>query len=477
MDPDSLEIGVLRYRTDYRDSGSRSKDLWAIDRETGAARRLTEGTLEIECYAWSPDGNSALVVGANDQKMYTCSIPRLHLVARRRNEGARTLVLTPDLDNPTAVRAGSFNFLGLYRPQWSHDGQQVYFLVTERGCVNVYRMDVQLRTTTRLTTHASVTGFLALLPGDRGLLLAQEQPDHPWELYRFPLTETEAGELERLTHFSDALLSEVALGKTEHLRYQGANGDEIDGWLIHPVGAREGVRYPLMVHIHGGPHWAYGAGIDLYYHYFATQGYAVFYCNHHGSTGCGEAFMRSVLGDWGGKDYQDIMLGVDACLARGVVDPERMVVTGYSGGGYLSMFIIGHTGRFQAAVPMAGVSNLASFVGTSDIGFWQIWEAKGAPWDPERAEYYRERSPITSAAHVTTPTLFIHPENDLRCPIAQSEELYMALKLMGKVPVEFVRVPSAWHTGTAKPSQWMAYWEKMLEWFSKYVEIRPGEYE
>jgi dipeptidyl aminopeptidase/acylaminoacyl peptidase len=115
-------------------------------------------------------------------------------------------------------------------------------------------------------------------------------------------------------------------------------------------------------------------------------------------------------------------------------------------------------------------------VGTSDIGFWQVLQAKGYPWDVERAAYYRERSPLTYAARVTTPTLFLHPENDLRCPIEQSEQFYMTLKMMGKVPVEFVRVPAAWHMGTTKPGQWIAYWEKALEWFLKYVEIRPEEY-
>lgn len=186
--------------------------------------------------------------------------------------------------------------------------------------------------------------------------------------------------------------------------------------------------------------------------------------------------MRSVLGDWGGKDFQDILRGVDECIARGVVDPDRMVITGYSYGGYMSMFTIGQTNRFKAAVPMAGISNLTSFVGTSDICFWQAAEAKGYPWEPERAAYYRERSPLTYAPQVTTPTMFLHPENDLRCPIEQSEQFYITLKMIGNVPVEFVRAPGAWHGGTTKPSQRMAFWEKMLEWFGKYIEIRPEEY-
>jgi dipeptidyl aminopeptidase/acylaminoacyl peptidase len=164
-------------------------------------------------------------------------------------------------------------------------------------------------------------------------------------------------------------------------------------------------------------------------------------------------------------------------LAQSIADPERLMVTGYSYGGYMSMFIIGQTGRFKAAVPMAGVSSLTSFVGTSDIGFWQVLQAKGYPWDLERKAYYRDRSPLSHAEQVTTPTLFVHPENDLRCPIEQSEQFYMALKMMGHIPVEFVRVPGSWHVGTAKPSQSIQYWELMVEWFRRYVEIRSAEYE
>lgn len=171
------------------------------------------------------------------------------------------------------------------------------------------------------------------------------------------------------------------------------------------------------------------------------------------------------------------MRGIDECVARGVADAERLLVAGYSYGGYMSMYMIGQTGRFKAAVPMAGVSDLASFVGTSDLGFWQATQAKGYPWEPEREVYYRERSPLTHAARVTTPTLFIHPENDLRCPIEQSEQFYMRLKMMGKVPVAFARGPAAWHGGTEKPSQYFERWETMLEWFRTYVEVRAEEYE
>jgi dipeptidyl aminopeptidase/acylaminoacyl peptidase len=272
-------------------------------------------------------------------------------------------------------------------------------------------------------------------------------------------------------------LTQFAWSIPERITYQGANGDEIDAWLVKPIGARDGVRYPLMVSIHGGPHSTFTTGMSLFFQYLAAQGFACFYCNPHGSSGRGQDFMREVVGDWGGWDFQDIMLGVDECVARGVADPERLVVSGYSYGGYMTMYVIGQTDRFKAAVPMAGISNLASFVGTCDIGIWAVMESKGYPWDPEREAYYRERSPLTQAARVTTPTRIIHPENDLRCPIEQSEQFYMALKMMGKVPVEFVRGPSSWHANTARQSQFFGRWKTMLEWFLKYVEIRPEEYE
>jgi len=478
--PDSLEIGVLCNREDDRDR-SGVVDLWAINRETANAHRISDGTLETLCYSWSPDSRSAVLVAGQDMRTAGSTNAALYLFSRdggHNGHGGHGQILTADADNmayPSTL--SSFGWPGPYLPQWSPDGQRIYFLLMDRGCVDVCRVDVEQRKTTTLAKHESVAYFQALLPDERGLLLAQSHPVHPWELDLLPLNSKDAGELLRLTHLYDHQLAGFAWSKLERFRYRGANNDEIDGWLMRPIGAREGARYPLVVSIHGGPQWAFGAGMSLTHQYLAAQGFAVFFCNPHGSTGQGQAFMREVEGDWGGWDYQDIMLGVDECIARGVADPEHLLVTGYSYGGYMSMFIIGQTGRFKAAVPMAGVSNLSSFVGTSDVGFWQALQSKGYPWDPEREAYYSERSPLTNAPRVTTPTRFIHPENDLRCPIEQSEQFYMRLKMIGKVPVEFARVPSAWHVGAAKPSQEWTFDEMMLEWFRKYVEIRPGEYE
>ena len=472
--PDSTEIGVLCNRADDHDR-STVNDLWAINQSTGDARRLSDGTLEIACYSWSPVSHAAALIAEQDMRIDGSHNPALYLLSRDSSDHSQ--LLTADVDNSAFPSTLSgFGWPGPYRPQWSPDGQRIYFLLVDHGCINLCQVDVEQKKTTTLVKQESIAYFLQLLPNERGVLLAQSEPLHPWEFNLLPLNAVEAREPVRLTHLYDRQLAEFMWSKPEHFLYRGANNDEIDGWLNRPLGAREGVRYPLVVNIHGGPQGAFGVGMNLTHQYLATHGFAVFFCNPHGSTGQGEAFMREVEGDWGGWDYQDIMLGVDECIARGVADPERLLVTGYSYGGYMSMFIIGQTGRFKAAVPMAGVSDLASFVGTSDIGFWQTIQSKGYPWDPERESYYRERSPLSHAPLVTTPTLFIHPENDLRCPIQQSEQFYMRLKMIGKVPVELVRVPGAWHVGTTKPSQDFVFDEKALEWFRKYVDIRLEEY-
>jgi dipeptidyl aminopeptidase/acylaminoacyl peptidase len=468
--PDSQEIGALRNRE--RDA-TWTNDLWAIQPETGEARRLTGGTLEIASYAWSPDGKQALLVAASDDPASPISNTQLRLVPRG---GGESSVLSTGIDNMVSPAAFAFPraFPAPYRPQWSADGKTIYFVVTEQGSVNVYCLHLEQQKASPLFVGEHLIFYLALLPGERGLLVARDEPLHPWELYLVPLPE---GQVERLTQLHDRYLADIAWSEPEHFVYQGANGEPIDGWIMLPPGARAGVRYPLILTIHGGPHSAYGNGMNFNHQYFVARGFALFYCNPHGSTGSGEAFMRQVVGDWGGLDFQDIMLGVDQCIARGVADPERLAVTGYSYGGYMSMFTIGHTNRFKAAVPMAGVANLSSFVGTSDVGFWMVKQAQGYPWDPERADYYRERSPINSAGHVSTPTLFLHPENDLRCPIEQSEQFYIALKMMGKVPVEFVRAPASWHIGNVKPAARIAYWDTMLEWFGRYMQVRPEDYE
>lgn len=473
--PDSQAISVLCNRADDRDY-SYVSDLWIINPQTGEERCITDGSLQTHCYTWSPDGSSVVLVADHDFRVAGHCNPHLYLAAR---EGGPVQLLTDDEDHCAApASSGDFGRPGPYQPQWSPDGQRIYFLAGEQGRVNVQRLAIGEKIPIAITNQEVITAYLALLPEEKGLLLLREYDQHPWEFYLLTLVDTGPGVMERLTHIYDREVAGFLWSTPKRFQYHGANDEAIDGWVMPPVGAQYGVKYPLVVSIHGGPQWAYGVGCGLtrLFQYFTALGFAVFYCNPHGSTGYGQAFMREVEDDNCGWDYEDVMKGVDACIEMGIADPNRLVVTGYSYGGQMSMFIVTQTDRFKAAVPRAGISNLVTFIGTSDVGFLTTVESKGYPWDPERADYYREHSAMTHVTNVTTPTLIIHPENDLRCPIEQSEQFYTALKMIGKAPVEFIRIPGSWHGGTPKASQRIQHWVKIAEWFGKYVQIQPGEY-
>jgi dipeptidyl aminopeptidase/acylaminoacyl peptidase len=204
---------------------------------------------------------------------------------------------------------------------------------------------------------------------------------------------------------------------------------------------------------------------------FTGAGYAVVYVNPRGSIGYGEGFARICDRDWGGSDYQDVMVGLDAALARGRLDPERMAVTGTSYGGYMTNWIIGHTDRFKAAVTINSVSNLISIFGTGDIDTtFGLPEYGGTLW--ERWEYFVERSPITYAPQITTPTRVIGAEHDWRCPIEQSEQLYTAIKLLGRAETDFLRVPGTSHSiNTGSPKQRIAQRRAILEWITRFVPV------
>ncbi|MFI5277805.1 MAG: alpha/beta hydrolase family protein, partial [Ktedonobacterales bacterium] len=223
---------------------------------------------------------------------------------------------------------------------------------------------------------------------------------------------------------------------------------------------------PLALKIHGGPHGAYGQTFFQTVQALVGRGYAVLYVNPRGSTGYGERFAQACDHDWGGGDYRDIMAGVDATLARGRLDAARMVVFGGSYGGYMTNWIIGHTDRFRAAVTINSVTSLMTSFGTGDID--SVWAEGDYGWPWERADFYRERSPLTYASLMTTPLRIIAAENDYRCPIAQSEELYTWLHTFDRAPVDFVRMPGASHGIHASPRQHVQALTLEHEWLLRY---------
>jgi dipeptidyl aminopeptidase/acylaminoacyl peptidase len=275
-----------------------------------------------------------------------------------------------------------------------------------------------------------------------------------------------------LTDHSGPFLAAVALRPAEELRFPSA-GDarEIQGWLLTPPGYRpgSGIRHPLIVQIHGGPHAMYGWAMFHELQLMAARGYLVLYTNPRGSAGYGEEFTSCTRGRWGESDMPDIIGALDAVLARGDVDPARIGVTGGSYGGYLTNWLIGHTDRFRAAVTQRCVANFHSFYGTSDIGFtFGDYEFGGTPWAD--AAHLLHHSPISYADRIATPLLIIHSEQDLRCPIEQAEQLFVALKKLDR-EVAMVRIPGEDHnlSRSGTPSRRLARLHHLIGWFDAHL--------
>jgi dipeptidyl aminopeptidase/acylaminoacyl peptidase len=270
-----------------------------------------------------------------------------------------------------------------------------------------------------------------------------------------------------LTALNDDLFANKTLGEVKELTWKSSKDQrEIQGWVITPPDFDPAKKYPLILEIHGGPFAAYGPNYTTELQLFAAAGYIVLYANPRGSTSYGEQFGNLIHHAYPGDDYDDLMSGVDAVIAQGSVDTGNLFVTGGSGGGVLTAWIVGKTDRFRAAVVAKPVINWSSFVLTSDFTpfFYRYWFG-AQPWEQPQ-EYWR-RSPLSLVGNVKTPTMLLTGESDYRTPIAESEQYYQALKLRN-IDTVMVRIPEASHGMTSRPSNLIAKVDNILAWFGKY---------
>jgi len=282
----------------------------------------------------------------------------------------------------------------------------------------------------------------------------------------------ERGRTRRLTQLNAELLPQRELGRVEELWSTSAvDGRRIQSWLIRPPGYDASKKYPLILEIHGGPFANYGPRFAAELQLYAAAGYVVLYSNPRGSTSYGEEFGNLIHHAYPGRDYDDLMSAVDAAIAAGGVDEKRLFVTGGSGGGVLSAWIVGRTNRFAGAAVQKPVINWASFALTADLPnvFYKYWFA-APPW--EDYEAYWRRSPLSLVGNVTTPTMVVTGEQDHRTPISESEQYYQALRLRG-IPTLLVRVPGAPHALDQRPSQLNARIAYILAWFAKHDPASP----
>jgi len=472
--PDGTRIACVAFREELTWENLSRQDLWVFDVETGAARQLIDGAGPIFSPVWSPDGRYIAFIG-HDLSYGLSTTNALWLaptdpVAVPLQFGD-CICLTRHLDRPVGATISSdLRYLPfrLISPQWA--GERLYFTVADRGAAGLFACRVSDQVAEGATpgiapvvpaAGRSVAGFSV---SQSGVIVFQAgDAAAPDDLY----LRTPTGEERRLTAVNAAWLREVQLGAVEKFSYRGADGWPMEGWLIKPPGFEAGRAYPTVLFIHGGPHGVYGEAFMLQMQLVAAQGMVVVYTNPRGSQTYGQEFAYAVVADWGGKDYEDIMAGVEAVIRRGIADPERLGVTGWSYGGYMTNWVITQTDRFKAAVSGACVSNRHNFYGTSDIGFTfgeHHW--RGRPWDePERL---LARSPLMYVENVQTPLLLVHGEADLRCPVEQADQMYIALKRLGK-EVVYVRYPDEFHS-FRQPLHQLDRYERLVSWFVHYLQ-------
>ena len=269
-----------------------------------------------------------------------------------------------------------------------------------------------------------------------------------------------------MTEFNELVLGQYDLGKTHEVNYQAPDGTQIQGWYITPPNFDESKTYPLILVIHGGPHAMYRPAFNYSWHQFASDGYVVLFTNPRGSTGYGSEFANVIDNDYpGAGDLSDLLAGVDYVTKKGFIDKSRMYVQGCSGGGVLTAWVVGHDDRFAAAASLCPVTNWISMVGTTDIPAWTFeWFEKPFWEDPSN---WLDRSPIMRTGFIKTPTLFMTGVLDIRTPMPQTEEMYVALKEAG-VETTLIRMNEEWHGTSSKPSNWFRTYGYLTEWYERY---------
>jgi dipeptidyl aminopeptidase/acylaminoacyl peptidase len=414
-----------------------------VDVATGEIRQLTTRNGPDNNPTVSPDGRFIAYTGY-DSTDATWQDSKLYVM---NADGSNPRVINGELDR-TPV-----NLI------WARDASGVYFTAQNEGSQNLYF--ATLRGDVRQITRGTQVLSVAQL-GPNGVAVGtRTTPQEPSDVVTFTLANPQP---RRLTSVNDDVLHGKKVGAVEEIWYKSVDDFRIQGWVIKPPDFDPKKKYPLMLSIHGGPHSMYTVGFNFAWQEHAANGYVVLYTNPRGSTGYGSAFGNAIKNAYPGKDFDDLMAGVDTVVARGYVDPNNLFVYGCSGGGVLTSWIVGHTDRFRAASANCPVTNWLSFVGTTDGPSWYRNFAR-LPWE-DPSEHLR-RSPLMYVGNVKTPTMLMTGVMDLRTPMSQTEEFYQALKLR-KVPTAMIRFNDEWHGTSSKPSNYLRSQVFLRTWFERW---------
>jgi dipeptidyl aminopeptidase/acylaminoacyl peptidase len=451
---DGKSIYVATNRIPDADYALEGGDIYSYSVDDGSVKQLTDRKGPDTDPVPGPGGKKIAYIG-HDWKFQSYTVNHLYLMDA---DGKNSKNITASLDRD--VRS----------PHWSWDGKTIYFLVEDHGNTQLYSADAESGAVKAVTSGVQQLG----MGGGGGFTLANNSmiatvrstPSEPGDVVMLPGYRQAAPA--RLTQVNESLLSQYQLGSVEELTFDSFDGKNMQGWIIKPPNFDPSKKYPFILDIHGGPHAMDGVSFKHEFQIQAAHGYVVLYMNPRGSTGYGEEFGNIIHTHYPGDDYKDLMIGVDKMVEKGYIDPKKLCVTGGSGGGLLTAWTIGHTDRFAAAVSQYPVTDWITQAGTADGGYTHaaLW-MKTLPWDDPKQ--FIEHSPIFYAKNFKTPTMVITGEADRRTPIAESEELYFALKAQ-KVPAVLVRVPDESHGIRGHNSHYIDKIEYILAWMEKYTK-------
>lgn len=447
--PDGNTVVLDGWQGNWDDVYRRSH-LYALDLASGTVRQITGADGFWTNPVVSPDGRRVAFTGYPDAPD-TYSAPHLQVI---NLDGTGMRNLSGTLDR----LVGDLT--------WSSDNAGIYVAVTHHGTRNIRY--VPLSGTIREVTTGNHLLSLNSMAGGREPfgVGVRTGPQAPTDVVRYQLSG--AGAIAQLTRVNDDLLFGKRLGDVEELWYTSADGTRVHGWVVKPPDFDPRKRYPLLMEIHGGPFADYTVAFNYDYQAWAAMGHLVLYTNPRGSTSYGEAFARGINFRYPGVDYEDLMAGVDAVIGRGWVDTTRMYVGGCSGGGVLSSWVIGHTNRFAAAAVRCPVTNWISMFGQTDIPFFTMSFFHKPFWEDPMP--WLQQSPVMYVGNVTTPTLLMTGEQDLRTPMAQTEEYFAALKYRG-VPARLLRFQDQYHGTGTRPSNAIRTMLYMADWYGQWQRV------
>jgi len=472
--PDSQWVSFISNRSDDPDGTPHKEDIWKAHKDGGTPIKIKTPNGYKWGLAWSPDGEYIAYIGCEtEDDAWSVHNDRMWIVP---TDGNPAVCLSQGVDRIAEdVTLSDVRESGNQNPVWVKGGEEILFLISDRGNCHLYSSDLNGKTYAVVDGCLDISGFSALTFGNKIIFLAA-RPTHPAEIYTAEIDPvSKAVEITSLTTKNTPLISSINLSTPDEVLIQSTEDIDVQGWLLKPPNFDPEKTYPLVLYIHGGPDAQYG---NTFFHEFqvlAAHGNVVLYTNPRGSLGREETFAKSIVGNWGDRDFKDLMAAVDHATTLPYIDSDRMAVVGGSYGGFMTNWIIGNTQRFRCAISERSISNRHSAVGSNDFppnpdGYWE-----GNPWD--RPEKLWHQSPLRFADNMKTPLLIIHSEGDLRCPISQAEQLFSALKKL-KREVVFLRYPKETTHGFSRngpPDLRVDRLHHITRWLNKYLKINGIE--